>query len=213
MSHTTIVPRLWPGQIVVVAGAGPSLTQSDLDYVRAWQAAHPDRLKLLVINDAYQLAPQADVIYAADGQWWEWHKDIPDDHLPLLKYAAQPTAVEWRPSVIVLNVVRGTGLSVDRSKLVSGGHGGHQAIGLAVHLGASQIVLLGFDWGPDATGRHHFHAEHPNRHHVNYAEKTASFGPLVRALEEREIAIINCSRTTALPAALIPRRPITDVLA
>jgi hypothetical protein len=35
-------------------------------------------LAIIAVNNAYQVAPQADVLYYADGRWWTWHKDKPE---------------------------------------------------------------------------------------------------------------------------------------
>ena len=83
-----MVERLWPGEPFLICGAGPSLCADDL---AVWRAAQP-RPRLIVINNAYQLAPDADVLYAADAQWWQWQAAIADAAMPRLKFAAQRSA-------------------------------------------------------------------------------------------------------------------------
>src|SRR3990167_7469077 len=61
-----ITPKQWAWETVVLIGGGPSLTQSDVDYCR-------DKAKTIAVNDAYRLAPWADVLYACDRPWWDYH--------------------------------------------------------------------------------------------------------------------------------------------
>jgi hypothetical protein len=66
------VVRAWEGQVVVCIGGGPSLTQRQVDVASASGA------RLVAVNDAYRLAPSADMCYFADFEWWQWHKDRPE---------------------------------------------------------------------------------------------------------------------------------------
>ena len=202
-----VIPRLWHGEPFIVVGAGPSLCKVDTEAIIL-----KSRARLVVVNDAWQLVREADVIYAADAQWWQDRTHIHDWVMPPFKFTAQPSAQTYRPSAILVNVVKGYGISTDPSKIHSGGHGGHQAINLAVHLGASSIVLLGFDFQPDASGRHHFFGEHPNRTHVNYEDKIRHFSTLAADLAALDIPIVNCSRATAIDPSVIPRRPLAETL-
>ncbi len=89
-----------------------------------------------------------------------------------------------------------------------------QAVNLAWHLGATRIVLLGYDM--QATGgKLHWHGQHVNKLGDpspslmrTWASAAASMG---RDLVELGVDIINCSRQSA--AQGWPRRPLEDVLA
>lgn len=200
----TAVPRLWPGEPFVVVGAGPSLLPQDKLEATAF-------CRVVAVNDAYQ-AGYADVLYAADADWWRQQRTTPDGQLPPLKFTAQPSSLTYRPTAKLINVVKGYGISTDPSRVHSGGHGGHQAINLAVLLGASSIVLLGFDFQPGPTGQHHFFGDHPNRSHVNYSDKIRHFSTLAADLAALDIPIVNCSRATAIPDSVIRRRPLAETL-
>src|SRR3954471_17375074 len=64
------VQRRFPGSTVLCVACGPSLTREDVEACRG-------RLPVLVVNDAYQLAPWADALYAADDHWWHAHRGAP----------------------------------------------------------------------------------------------------------------------------------------
>jgi hypothetical protein len=204
---TASVPRLWAGQVVVCAGSGPSLTAADLDRVRA--AGVP----LIVVNEAYRLAPWADVLYAADAKWWKWHQAVPDADLPARCYTVHRDAVAYRPAVQVLQWNGHTGLSQDPRAVRLGGHSGYQAINLAALGGARRIVLLGYDMQPALDGTHHFHGDHPDGTHVTYLLRIGNFASLTLELAAIGVALVNASRATAIPASIIPRQPLEDALA
>ena len=113
------VPKLWPGSTIVCLGGGPSLTPTDVD------ACSFGRLRIVAINDAYRLAPMADVLYASDGKWWTWEKGVPTFTGP--KYAIDPPAATW-PGVEVLTNTGPLGLELDPSGLRTGKNSGYQAI-------------------------------------------------------------------------------------
>lgn len=196
------VPRLWPGETVVCIGGGPSLAASDVDAVRG-------RARVIAINDAYKLAPWADVLYAADRKWIDWHDGVPGFAGPKYSLDSQdPTPrADW-------NVLRNTGplgLELDPTGLRAGHNSGFQAINLAVHLGASEIVLLGYDMGLAADGRQHWFGDHPDHRLSPYPQMRAAFESLVEPLFALGVKVANCSRRTAL--TVFPCVSLDDVLA
>ena len=72
--------------VVIVAG-GPSV---DPKHLRLCQTVG---LKALAINNSHEVAPWADVIYAADWQWWEEHgaKSNVADRWSCLPFTENPT--------------------------------------------------------------------------------------------------------------------------
>ena len=195
----SLVPRAWPGETVVCLGGGPSLTPEDV-------AACAGRRRI-AINDAYQLAPDCDVLYAADHQWWTRHPEAWD--LNCLRYSLQPNK---RPphQVIALQVTGLAGLESWAGGLRTGGNSGYQAINLAVHLGASKIILLGYDMQKTG-GRLHWHPDHPEQRPCNFKAWISYFPTLVPHLAHRHIEVINASRETALDC--FPQMSLAEALA
>src|SRR3990167_1952589 len=118
VAGAAVVPHLWPGSTIVGMGGGPSLTPEDVDAVR-------DRAHVIAVNDAYRLAPWADVLYAADAKWWRWHQGVPT--FPGLKYTVQPEAAVW-PGVQVLQNTGERGVEIDPRGLRTGRNSGYQAM-------------------------------------------------------------------------------------
>jgi hypothetical protein len=195
------VPRLWPGETVVLLGGGPSLTADDVEAVRG-------HARVIAINDAYRLAPWADVLYAADRKWIDWHEGVPWFHGPKYSIDSQDptTRSDWR----VLRNTGFVGLELEPTGLRAGFNSGFQAINLAVHLGAARMLLLGYDLSPAPDGRTHWFGAHPDRQPSPYAAMIDAFPSLVEPLKALGVSVINCSRRTVLQT--FPRAPLADVL-
>lgn len=192
----------WEGEIAVCVGSGPSLLEDDLLYCRERGA------RIVVVNDAVRLAPFADVLYAPDGQWW---KTAPYEAFAVPRLLTlDPTAGGPR-LVELLNYRSGDGLSLDPTTVKSGGHGGYQAINLAVHFRPRRIVLLGYDMCAAADGRNHFFGEHADGSHINYDAHLGAYYTLIKPLAKLNIEIVNASRVSAINA--FPRVSLADALA
>jgi hypothetical protein len=193
----TVLERTWLGETVVCLGCGPSLTQADVDLVRG-------RARVIAINTAYTLAPWADVLYACDSKWWFWHQGAKD--FPGRKLALTPEAQRHFPDVELLRNSGPDGLELkDRGAVRAGSNSGHQAINVAVHLGASRILLLGYDMRGG-----HFHAPHPDGSAPPFTVCLARFRTLAAALPAG-VQVLNCTRRTALTC--FPCVPLEDALA
>lgn len=204
------VPRLWPNDTVVCLGAGPSLTTEDVEFVRG-------KAKVIAINAAYAMAPWADVLYCADVSPFKWYWDrgpkgyerVTIREFQGRKYSLTANAAKYH-GVVVLKQWREEGLSLDPHRLCLGKNSGYQAINLAVLLGATRIVLLGYDMQVGAKGDEYFFAgSHPDKKRSAYPEFRKRFPTIVQPLKDAGVEVINCSRQTALTC--FPRKPLSDV--
>jgi hypothetical protein len=195
------VPRLWPNSTVVVLAGGPSLVATDVDACRGQH--------VIAVKDAVRLAPWAEVLYACDAKWWMAHPETVA--WPGLKYGIEPI---WqvRPDVQRLRNTGMFGLEADPSGLRTYQNSGGQAINLAVHLGATRILLLGFDMQSSPTGVHHWFGWHPYGHIVPpYDSFRACLETAVRPLAALGVTTINCTPRTALTC--FPQMPLAEALA
>lgn len=156
---------------------------------------------MIAVNDAYTLAPWADVLYACDGHWVKWHQGVKG--FTGLKYSLtvdRSKWPEWRQVRHDPSVKGQSGLSLDPTRLQTGRNSGYQAINLAVLFGASKIVLLGYDMSRDpAQRKSHFFGEHPKRPKPSpYSQFLQLFPSLVKPLRRAGVEVINCTRRTAL---------------
>lgn len=186
------VPPLWSGPTALLGG-GPSLTQAQVDACRG-------RARVIAINNAYLLAPWADLLYACDARWWGWHKDRPElDAFAGLKVGLHDPDKPAPPGVLVLRRGPNLGLAEQRDTLALGANGGHQALNLAVHLGGDPIILLGFDMRAVA-GRTNWHTDHPEKTPPRRYDQQMipAMASLVEPLTRRGVRVINATEGSAL---------------
>ena len=199
------VPRQFPGSTIVCLATGPSLTQADVDAV----AVRRDRVRAIAIKDAYDLAPWADVVYGAGGdatKWWQRNGDRVVAQHRGLRFTLDPLAAKWAS---VLQWGEETGLSSDPSRLARGRNSGYQAINLAVLLGASKIILLGYDL--KTAGRRENFFEGPTKGAAHrFADFRPFFATLVQPLQALGVSVINCTSGSALEC--FEKMPLAEAL-
>lgn len=109
-----------------ILATGQSMNQESADYVRG-------KCRVIVVSDAYKLAPWADCLVSSDGKWWMANPEA--EHFAGEKYARHErrNVKMFRPTPVVVN-------------------SGLMAMHLAKDKGAERILLLGFDMH----GTHYF---------------------------------------------------------
>lgn len=184
------VPCIWSGATCAILASGPSLTREDVDLVRG-------RMPVIAVKDAIKLAPWADVFYGAGGDtrgWWK-HNAALVAGFAGLKFTLDPKQAEY---ATVLENTGFSGLELHPTGLRTGKNSGFQALNLAVHLGATRILLLGYDMQPER-GRDHFCGNHPHAHApIPFADFREVFASIVAPLKAAGVEVLNCTRRTAL---------------
>ncbi len=192
----TVQRRTWPGQTAVCFGGGPSLTQHDVD------ACRDSGMLGISVNDAFRIAPWCEVLYSSDLAWWKQYAGVPE--FTGLKYSVQndnPRAWRKLPSDIqVLENTGDIGLELAPTGLRTISNSGGAAINLAVHLGATRVILLGYDMKRGQ--KVHWFGNHPDplRNHSPYTMFAAKFNTMVQPLKAAGIDVVNCSPDSALSA-------------
>ena len=182
------VPKLYKAGTVAIFASGPSLTPEDVEYCRSRVDG------AIAINTTRELAPWATVLYAADAKWWKWNKGAQD--FQGLRFSVNRDAAKW-PGVQILKRGPRQGLSLDPTTLCLGQNSGYQAINVAVLMGATKILLLGYDM-QRTNGVAHWHGEHPDKSRSAYAEFLRCYPSLLEPLKAAGVTVVNCSRVTAL---------------
>jgi hypothetical protein len=195
--------KAWSNATVAILAGGWSLTQADVDACR-------DRARVIAIKNTIELAPWADVLYACDSKWWKAWPETASFAGP--KYGLE--TVRGRADVTVLRQGVQSGLEEDPGALATGQNSGYQAINLAVHLGASRIVLLGYDMRPSSNGQHRWHVTH--RYHNGiiappYQQFLRHFASLIEPLARLGVSVINATPSSALDT--FPKMTLAEALA
>jgi hypothetical protein len=180
---------LWKGQTVAVLASGPSMSPAVADAVRA------AGLLAIAVNNTVQLAPWAEMLYAADEEWW-WHPSSPHK-----AFAGIKASVAQVPGVQRLVITGSTGFDPEPGHIRTGGNSGYQAVHIAAQLGAARILLCGFDMRGDS-GADHWHGHHAHGLRETgpgtYARWRDNFATLVQPLAALGVQVINCTPGSAL---------------
>ena len=149
----------------------------------------------------YQLAPWARALYACDAPWWLQHYDevarIFSGAL-WTQHCDEISKSQVQPGLRALQSIAKPGLSTDPQVLHQGSNSGYQAINLAYHYGAREVILLGYDMGLADDGKRHFFGDHPKGLQVasDYQMMAAAFNKMHP--DRYGLTIKNCSRRSAL---------------
>jgi hypothetical protein len=187
----------WKGERCYIIGGGPSVAVTDCSNL-------PGRI--IAINEAgLSVRPDADILFFADCRWYLWNQER------LNSFTGKRIVTTWvggqgRPitdnRLHVLERIRRNKmpiwpLSQEPNKL-SGWCSGGQSINLAYHLGAKQIVLIGFDMNDQ--GKANFHLRHQapplrNRKKNKFIPAITSLKP---GLDQANVDVVNCTPGSAL---------------
>lgn len=186
------VTRAWEGKTVVCMATGPSLTPEQVAIVRASGA------KTIAVNDAYTLAPFADLLYFADVKWHAWHRE----RQAFREFAGEKCSIFLGvdPKLGAIHLLRQAsyvGLSTNPGEICTGANSGYQAINIAVLSGAKRIVLIGYDAQPSG-GRQHFFGDHPDKSHAPYDVIRHRFADLIEPTRKLGVEILNATPVSAI---------------
>lgn len=205
--HGTIAPAWfpdWRGEVCAIVASGESVSQEIVEQVRG-------RCRVIVVNNNFQIAPWADVLYACDGTWWQKYPDA-------LQFAGLKVTQDFAAAKHhKLNLVKLLDEKPEQSRisvatkgvLARGGNGGFQAINLAVQFGATKQIWLGFDFCGE-----HWHGKHEGllnprpKTMERWAETLDAQAPILASLG---VEVVNCSEISILRG--YPKVSVAEALA
>jgi len=177
---------------------------------------------VIAVNNAIDLLPSADVLYACDGAWWQHRAAVEAepgyDGLCVLsepapgrvfageRWTQHAGAAETWPELRLIPCdATAPGLRRDGLGVNGGGNGGFQALGMAAVLwGAARLILVGIDCRDDPADprRNHAHGRHPaplnNPGAAHYPRWIAAFESAAADLAALGVAVVDCSPWGAL---------------
>tara|TARA_R110001606_G_scaffold277614_1_gene425674 strand:- start:55 stop:855 length:801 start_codon:yes stop_codon:yes gene_type:complete len=186
----TTVEKIFKDETVYIIGGGPSLKNFDFRKLIG--------SKTIAINKALLFHSQADVLYWTDSRFYSWHKNEIDNYKGL-KFTIK-TGGKYTTDIKILKKGKAFGIETDPQTVAHGNNSGYAAINLAYHLGASRIILLGFDMGGNSQSTH-FHDGYPAKAAPDsmYKEKfIPGFNQLNSELKDSSISILNASPSSKL---------------
>jgi hypothetical protein len=153
-----------------VLATGPSMSETVARSVML-------RCNVVAVSDAYRLAPWADALASQDVAWWRANPD-----------ALEFTGRKFCGASEIKGVERVPGIS-------SGSNSGLLALHVAVKLGATRILMLGFDM----QGSHYF-GPHQKPLKNTTADRYRVFKEQFARFQPRGVKILNCTPGSALAA-------------
>lgn len=187
----------WSGETAIVVASGPSAVEQPLDVGRGIQGVH-----FLAIKSSIELCRWADVLHAADYLWWSQVNGYPDFDGIRTTLNRRASLQSWNVNLVRCGVGTNRMEFDDLGKVGWGGNSGFGAVNLAAQLGASKIVLVGFDmridlgirWHPDHGGQ----SANPD---IRTVERWRTYlDAAAPELARRGIKVINASKNSALKA-------------
>ncbi len=178
----------WSGRCVHVLGGGPSVAGFDVSLVSG-------DIVIACNNAGLDIMPEADCILVMDARWLQWNADrLGENRSPLKVYTQKPPRFEppqgW--TFIARNDTDPLSHSLES---LSGACSGAKAINLAYLLGASEIILHGFEMKPVGN----YHDDHKVETHAHLFESKfiPSILDMVSAIDGR-CRVVNATPDSAL---------------
>lgn len=176
---------------VVCIASGPSLNERDCNLVEQ------SGLQSIAVNSSWRLAPFADVLYAGDARWWDANY-----------HQINCESERWTCSLSAYERFYNNlhHFRVPEKAHQTGWNSGMRAIELAAFLGASKIILLGYDCS--VKNGVHWHGLHKNTNNPgpdNCAKWHKQFARVGQRMKSLGVDVVNCSRYTELRSFPVKR--------
>lgn len=177
--------RRWEGKTVACIASGPSLTLEDCNLIES------AKIPTIAVNNSWERALFASIIYAGDCAWWTAH--INEIDIAAERWSCSRSAADK--------------FKVFHHSRYGAYNSGLAAIELAIEFGAAKIILLGYD----CTTKYgtHWHGPHAKTSNPN-ATKCEAWKKQFARLSKSRTTIINCSRATMLEC--FTKKPLEEVL-
>jgi len=183
----------WSSETCVIVASGPSAAAINLQQAIG-------KIRFVVINNSWKLAPWADFLFACDYRWWSATsgcREFKGYRVTTDRRAAETH--EWGLLRLVARLADDR-LQTDDSGVVGwGGNSGFQAVNMVVHFKCRKIILVGFDM----TIKYGLHWHDPyngteNPTHSKTLRWQRCFDNAAIALDNLGVKVINCSMKSRL---------------
>jgi len=188
-----------------IVGGGPSLRGFD------WNKLN-DKF-VVAINRAYEVLPNAQILYFTDKDYWERHCQNMRKHGGhLVRGVLNPTRDATEKDIHYYHLTGSSGYETGKGRLRHGSNSTYAAINLlAAHLGFKTIYLLGIDmkWGQKGVRTtSHWHDGHKRIDpESGYLKMMNNYKSLVEPLSKAGVTVINGNPNSALK--VFPRQQLT----
>lgn len=146
------IDPIWLGETCAILTCGPSTASHNLNCL--------SRVRVIAINDAWQLWPKADVLFSGDHRFFANNPDLSGYKGPMVA-CVSPEAFPKIADKRKVHIGRGPrrGITRDCTKVAGQYTCVGQAVNFAFHRGCRRIVLVGVDLCPSEDGRRYSTSE------------------------------------------------------
>lgn len=218
------VPKLWEGGDVWILGGGPSLPKQFgvpdeiIEGVRSKElplstyspymsAIHGKHV--IGVNMAYLIGDWIDMLFFGDKKWYFTNREkvakFKGLKVTCQSHFNKPKYVEERIKFLAKDNHKPTGISSNPHKVSWNVNSGAAAISVAVNMGATRIILVGFDMQLGDDGKQHWHAEyktfsrkHPDGKKLPFHRHLLGFPVIAKDARELGVEIINACPNSAI---------------
>jgi len=232
------IPNAWPNQECWIIGGGASILEQfnvpwEIRQQAKQEGGDPSIISpylapihgknVIGVNSAYQLGDWVDVLFFGEKRWYEKHEQALKDH-PAWKVTVAPQLDKTSGlTYLEKDSYKKRGISITPDRIAWNLNSGAASISLAYHLGATRIILLGFDMGLDDDQDSHWFGRHyeingENLTKARYVEsKYANFKRHIRAFpavaddaQRLGLTIINASPNSKIED--LPKCSVSELL-
>jgi len=193
-----------------IVGGGPSLRFFNWELLK-------DKF-VIAVNRAYEVLPNAQIVYFTDDEWYHDHKNNLLQHSGIkVKGSLDPNRLKDQPMKIhQYHLISEKGLTLKHGCLSHGKNSAYAAINLAgVHLGFKKIYLMGIDlkWGrPGDQTSSHWHDGHKRIDpEMIYAIMLQNYQSIVEPLKANDIEVINVNAPGQTNLTVFPIKSFREV--
>ena len=228
------VPKLWEGGECWILGGGPSLPvqfgvpeeviqkvlakelplNAYSPYMEAIHSKH-----VIGVNMAYKIGDWIDMVFWGDKKWYLNNRvelgEFKGLKVTCHPYFANGSFKNENVKSVVKDNSHPAGISSDPSKASWNSNSGAAAISVAANMGATRIVLVGFDMKLGTDQRQHWHSEYgitkPREpKHLPFHRHLVGFPHIAKDAKARGITIINACPDSAIQD--FPKMSVANVL-
>ncbi len=184
--------KIWDKQPVYVLAGGPSIRDQNLELLKN---------KIVVgVNNSYLFGDWVNCCWFGDRRWFHWHKEDLIKFKGLI-YTCAPEDSSYFKNIIIVerDIKKKYGISNNPNKVSWNGNSGSSCIDFCIKMGASTVILLGFDMTISKDHLTHWHGGHPKGSMSNkpasmpYNRFLNSFKPIKEDCAALGIEVINTS--------------------
>lgn len=182
----------WSGKTVFVLASGPSLTPETVSLVRAY--ARANQSPVIAVHTSFLRAKWADVLFCSNKSWW-------------LHYRLSIKRTFEGLVATTANILDGLATPFLNGRIPNYDDTGAMAVGLALHMGASRVILLGVDGGSPFL---RWHSPHPPKIRQREDDRKRAWDALANDVKDSGVEIVNANPLSAYET--FPRVALDDYL-